>query len=109
MLQYLKQEANKTFTENGATTYFSTLSSCLDLFATVGALRRASDEEIVSRFMRAYTENKDLAMKLLFFARDIRGGLGERRVFKTILKWLACNEPESLGKNLQYNKRTTAL
>ena len=102
MLHYLKQEANKTFTENGATTYFSTLSSCLDLFATVGALRRASDEEIVSRFMRAYTENKDIAMKLLFFARDIRGGLGERRVFKTILKWLACNEPESLSKNLQY-------
>ena len=102
MLQYLKQEANKTFTENGAVTYHSTLSDCLDLFATIGALRRESEEEIVSRFMRAYTENKDAAMKLLFYARDIRGGLGERRVFRTILKWLSCNEPESLRKNLYY-------
>lgn len=102
MLQYLKQESNKTFTENGAVTYSSTLSDCLDLFAAVGALRHRSEEEIVSRFMRAYTENKNIAMKLLFFARDIRGGLGERRVFKTIIKWLSCNEPESLRKNLHY-------
>ena len=102
MLQYLKQESNKTYTENGAVTYSSTLSDCLDLFATVGALRRESEEEIVSRFMRAYTENKDVAMKLLFFARDIRGGLGERRVFRTIIRWLSCNETESLRKNLHY-------
>ena len=102
MLQYLKQEANRTFTENGATTYISTLSDCLDLFATVGALRRRSEDEIASRFMRAYAENKDIAMKLLFFARDIRGGLGERRVFRTIIKWLAENEPKSLRKNLHY-------
>ncbi len=102
MLQYLKQESNKTFTENGAVTYSSTLSDCLDLFATVGALRRESEEEIVSRFMHAYTENKDVAMKLLFFARDIRGGLGERRVFRTITRWLSCNETESLRKNLYY-------
>ena len=71
MLQYLKQESSKTFTENGAATYSSTLSDCLDLFATVGALRRESKEEIVSRFMRAYTENKDVAMKLLFFASKL--------------------------------------
>lgn len=102
MLQYLKQEANRTFTENGAVTYASTMSDCLDLFATVGALRRESEVEIISRFIRAYTENKDIAMKLLFFARDIRGGLGERRVFRVILKWLALNDPTSIRKNLSY-------
>ncbi len=102
MLQYLKQEANKTLTENCAVTYASTLSDCLDLFATVGALRRADENEIISRFIRAYTENKDIAMKLLFFARDIRGGLGERRVFRVILKWLALNDPTSIRKNLSY-------
>ncbi|MBQ9953386.1 MAG: DUF2828 family protein [Clostridia bacterium] len=102
MLQYLKQESNKTFTENGAATLQSTLSDCLDLFATVGALRRQSDDEIIARFMRAYTEDKDIAMKLLFFARDIRGGLGERKVFRVILKWLAQNEPNTVRKNLAY-------
>ena len=102
MLNYLKQEANKTVTENGAATHITTESDCLDLFATIGALRRESDSEIVTRFVRAYSENRDIAMKLLFFARDIRGGLGERRVFKVILNWLADNEPESVRKNIEY-------
>ena len=100
MLKYLKQEANSTVTENGALTHITTESDCLDLFATIGALRRESDSEIIDRFTRAYTENRDIAMKLLFFARDIRGGLGERRVFKVILNWLANNEPASVRKNL---------
>lgn len=65
-------------------------------------LRRERDEEITNRFLRAYAEDADLAMKTLFFARDIRGGIGERRVFRTILKWLASNEPRSLEKNIQY-------
>ena len=102
MLQYLKQEANQTVTENGAVTHLTTESDCLDLFATIGALRHASDSEIEARFLRAYTENRSLAMKLLFFARDIRGGLGERRVFRVILKWLAENESASVEKNLAY-------
>ena len=102
MLQYLKQESNKTLTENGAATLKTTQSDCLDLFATIGALRRESEQEIVTRFMRAFAENKDIAVKSLFFARDIRGGLGERKVFRVILKWLACNSPETVRKNLSY-------
>ncbi len=100
MLNYLKQEANRTYTENGAVTNRSTGSELLDLFATVGALRRADEQEITDRFLRAWTEDKDLAMKLLFYARDVRGGLGERRVFRAVLRWLAVNEPKSLVKNL---------
>ena len=102
MLQYLKQESNKTFTENGAATLKTTQSDCLDLFATIGAIRRESDEEIIARFMRAFAEDKDIAMKLLFFARDIRGGLGERKVFRVCLKWLSYNAPEVVRKNLSY-------
>ena len=102
MLEYLKEEANYTLTENGGLTHLTTKSDCLDLFATIGAVRRASDEEIISRFIRAYAENRDTAMKILFFARDIRGGLGERRVFRVILKWLADHEPESVRRNVAY-------
>ena len=101
-LNLLKKEANTTYTENGAATYRSTLSACLDLFATIGALRNAEEEDIVSRFIKAYAEDADTAMKTLFFARDIRGGLGERRVFKTILAYLAVNEPESVRRNMAY-------
>lgn len=102
MLEHIKNEANRTFTENGAVTHASTHSDCLDLFATIGALRSASEQEIQTRFIRAYTENPDLAMKTIFFARDVRGGLGERKVFRVCLQWLAENTPASVRKNLPY-------
>ncbi|MBO6157857.1 MAG: DUF2828 family protein [Firmicutes bacterium] len=102
MLEFIRQEANMTWTENGAAAYESTGSACLDLFATIGALRSESDAEIVARFIQAYTENPDTAMKILFYARDVRGGLGERRVFRVILNWLAANKPASVRRNLQY-------
>ncbi|GHU76956.1 hypothetical protein FACS1894188_10310 [Clostridia bacterium] len=101
MLEFLKKEANKTFTENGAITHVTTYSDCLDLFATIGVLRREAESDIVSRFASAYAENPDLAMKILFFARDVRGGLGERRVFRIILRWLAENCPDSVRKNIE--------
>ena len=44
MLKYLMEETNETRTENGAVTLVSTGSNCLDLFATIGALRHASEE-----------------------------------------------------------------
>ena len=102
MLEYLKNEANRTLTENGAATYRTSCSDCLDLFATIGALRHSNESIIINRFMRAYTENPDLAMKILFFARDVRGGLGERRVFRIILDWLAQNEKISVFKNISF-------
>lgn len=102
MLDYLKQETNRTLTENSAVTYASTGSECLNLFATIGAMRDASEPELITRFMRAYIEDPNTAMKLLFFARDIRGGLGERRAFRVVLRWLAMYKPQSVRKNITY-------
>ncbi len=102
MLNAIKNESNITCTENGAVTNVSTYSDCLDLFATAGALRNADEREIITRFMRAYTEDADTAMKILFYARDIRGGLGERRVFRTVIRWLADNCAGSVRKNIGY-------
>lgn len=100
MLQLLKNQANRTLTENHAVTNITTGSDCLDLFATIGALRSESDAEIIIRFSRAWAENPDHAVKILFFARDIRGGLGERRVFRTILRYMADCMPDTVLKNL---------
>ena len=102
MLEVLKKTANNTYTENGAVTYRTSGKDCLDLFASIGALRRADEQDICTRFMRAYAEDADLAMKILFYARDVRGGLGERRVFRSILTWLAFNEKSSVVKNLPF-------
>lgn len=100
MLNYLKNEANLTSTENGAATCESTMSHCLDLFATIGAIRAADEQKMIDRFIRAFAEDADAAMKILFFGRDVRGGLGERRVFRVIIKYLANSHPDALRKNL---------
>lgn len=100
MLNFLKKEANRTTTENGAASYLTTQSDCLDLFATIGALRREPESEILARFDRAWGENAELALKILFFSRDIRGGLGERLVFRTILRHMAADRLNSVKKNL---------
>ena len=100
MLNFLKEEANRTRTENGAVTHATTHSDCLDLFATIGALRREPQEEMRVRFDRAWAENPDLALKTLFLARDIRGGLGERLVFRTILSNMGTDRLDTVEKNL---------
>lgn len=102
MLEILKNEANRTFTENGAVTLSTTQSDCLDLFALGGALRNADENRVESIFMKAYAENPDNALKILFYLRDIRGGLGERKTFRTMLKVLAENHKESVVKNIGF-------
>ena len=100
LLHAIEDAANKTYTENGAVTLETTGDCCLDLFATVGALRHVFEEEICLRFQRAWAEDRDLAMKILFFARDVRGGLGERRAFRVITRWLADYAHTSVAKNI---------
>ncbi|MCQ2614071.1 MAG: DUF2828 family protein, partial [Treponemataceae bacterium] len=102
MLELLKNEANRTFTENGAVTLSSTQSDCLDLFALGGALRDADKNRVQAIFMKAYAENPDIALKILFYLRDVRGGLGERKTFRTMLKALSENHKESVVKNIGF-------
>ncbi len=101
-LRALKDNMNKTETLNGAAALKSTNSSLLDLFASIGALRNRSDIEIENLFSKAFSEDRLLAMKILFYTRDIRSGLGERKVAKIIFKHLANIHPEVLKKNLIY-------
>ena len=68
MLNHLKNEANIAYTENGAVTNESTMSDCLDLFAVIGALRAADDQEITRRFVRAYAEKRKLRIHPMSFS-----------------------------------------
>ena len=101
----IKNETKWTRTENGAVALNTTGTACLDLFGTIGALRTADETRITSLFEEAYKENPLLATKILFYARDVRGdkettGLGERRVFRIILKYAALHHPECIRPNL---------
>lgn len=101
MLEYLKKEADLTYTENGGVTHKSSGEYCLDLFFKAGAMRSASEKKIEEAVIRAYAENPERAMKIIFFARDVRGGLGERRFFRAAIKTLAAYAPEAVKRNLE--------
>ena len=75
MKKTLNDEYNVAFTENGAAGYRTTGKSLLDLNFAVASLRKATPGDIAARFTRAFFEDQVAAMKWLFFARDIRGGL----------------------------------
>lgn len=74
--------SNRTQTTNGAKAYKSTLSATLDLFASVGAMR---GKDITASFAAALSEDSDLAMRIMLWARDVRGGSGERKLFRDVL------------------------
>jgi len=94
----LRQE--DTVTENGMATNSTSLNACVDLFFNIGAMRGQDKERLIATFSKAFNEDPKRAMKLLFWARDIRGGAGERQVFKDILAYLAENHDLVLKPNL---------
>ena len=96
----LKNETNETLTENGAIAYKTTDSSLLDLFAVIGALRTRPSDEIINKFTKAFAEDNLLAMKMLFYARNVRGGLGERRTFRILIKYMAQYHTDIMRKNI---------
>ena len=95
-----KTKSSFTRTENGAIALNTTGDKCLDFFSTVGSLREADDMRICSLFADAYSEDALLATKIAFYGRDIRGGLGERQTFRTIMRYMAEYHPEALRPNL---------
>ena len=101
-LNNLKEANNYTLTTNGATTHESTLNGLMDLFALGGAYRSRSDDDCITLFKKAFEEDESYAMKCLYYIRDIRGGQGERRFFRVILKWLADNHSDAVLRNMEY-------
>lgn len=100
-LKGLKENDNYKLTENGGVALKSTLDMVMDMFAFGGAYRSRSEEDCILLFKNAFEEDKNLAMKCLFYLRDIRGGQGERRFFRVCFKWLANNYPDIARKNLE--------
>lgn len=94
MSETLNEDYNYSRTENGALGYKTSGKNLLDLNFAVSSLRKASERDIISRFEKAFFEDKLAAMKWLFFARDVRGGLGERRLFRTVIKYMAVSHPD---------------
>lgn len=96
----MRNKAAFTRTENGAAALNTTMDACLDLFGTIGALREADETRIHTLFAESYKADPLLTVKIVFYARDIREGLGERDTFRTLIKYMAQMHPEAIRPNL---------
>ena len=98
-LELLKEELNgKVYTENGDVAYTSTKNKNLDFFGIAGASRH-NPSQILDLFKKAIEEDFELAILNLFYLRDARSGLGERKSFRLCFKYL-CEEYPSVAKAL---------
>lgn len=97
LIDNLRDGLNLTHTENGAKTYKSTHSALLDFFSLAGAMRSRPNDAL-DLFKRAYAEDKQYAVRALFYLRDIRGGQGERAIFRKCLAWLKEDEISKLAQ-----------
>jgi len=100
LLSALEAEG-KTLTENRCVTHATSSSPLVDLFFKIAAMRSASDEDVISVFTPAFHYDTEAALKILFWTRDIRGGQGERKVFRTIVSHLAHNHSDILRPSVR--------
>lgn len=77
-----------TLTEKGMPTNSTSLNACVDMFFMAGAARHWTDNQIQELFQKALAEDPLTALKLMFWARDVRGGAGERRFFSVCISYL---------------------
>lgn len=98
--QAARRQSTHKLTENGAQALNTTGSACLDLFGSIGSLRSAELQRVERLFADAYQEDPLLATRCLFYARDIRGGLGERATFRKLLYYCALHHPEAVVPNI---------
>lgn len=96
----IKNEQKWVKTENGAVALNTTGTYLVDLFSTIGSLRERNNVEIETMVEEAYKEDALNTVKCIFYARDIREGLGERNTFRIALKYLANHHPEAVKENI---------
>ena len=76
-------------TENGMKARQSTANAVTDLFFKIGAMR---GQNVIPAWTAAYVQDKELAPRIALWARDVRGGAGERKIFRDILVDLATSD-----------------
>lgn len=79
-------------TQNNMKARVSTASACVDLFYKIGAMR---GQDVIPAFVAAYNEDKEVALRIALWARDVRGGAGERKLFRDILQHLEKTDPDA--------------
>lgn len=96
----MRKENNWSVTENGAPALVSTGSFLLDFYGSLGNYRSEALSRKTADFDKAFSEDALLATKLLFYCRDARGGIGERKTFREILRHMGDVHTDVVVKNI---------
>lgn len=95
-------QTKDTVTPKGAISHSTTGSAVLDFFGKAGSLRAQDEKEVLKYFSSAYSEDKTLALRALFWAGDARQGAGERRLFRVCFNWLANNDSKIASNLIEF-------
>jgi len=93
-------------TKEGAKAYEHSLDHAVEFFSKAGSMFVGKDhfyegeESALSLFQKVWIVDAELAMKLLLWLRDARGGAGNRSGSRECYSWLANHEPEWLAANI---------
>ena len=91
------QAMNTSYTANGALTNATTFNKCLDFFSVAGSRR-----DMKETFYEAFREDPQLALRILFWSRDCRGGAGSRYNFILVMQSLQSTHPDIFTKVFPY-------
>ena len=94
----------KSITENGAVGYQTTGKALLDMNYKVSSYRNRSESEILGDFIKALAEDPVLALKWAFYVGDIREGLGERRLFRILIKYILQSRKDLIKYVSEFNR-----
>lgn len=113
--KFLQTVMNQSRTENGALSYLTTGSICVDQFGKAGSYRDRGLIQVLADQQMLWDENKEFAIKFPFYLRmitrkttlgngktteSIQKGLGSRdEAFKRLI-WFLINQPELFYANL---------
>lgn len=86
-----------TRTENGMVARENSGNVHTSLFFNIGVSR---GKNIIPEFVASLVDNEDLAIRIALWARDIRGGAGERKIFRDVLNYLEVYRFDILQKIL---------
>lgn len=87
-------------TANNAVTHSTTKSPLVDLFFQIGSMRNVPARNRAEEFLKAYRANPLDALRMIFYARDVRGGQGERETFRVMFRVLCLEDPAVAALNL---------
>ncbi|ORX83227.1 hypothetical protein BCR32DRAFT_243554 [Anaeromyces robustus] len=93
---------NSSHTENDAIGYKITGKELVDINFSISSMRNMDEQDIKEKYIKVFNEEKMLAIKWLFYARDCRNGIGERRIFRICLNYLSKNHPEITKAILEF-------